>query len=225
MIPKIIVFTGVDGSGKTTHAKLVADYFQKKSIAVGFAQQFAPNVLTKSILKKTAPAFKKLERSASNKSYFNLKNSDSDQQHFTKSLLRICANIRVICTGFYHTWIRILLNKSSSVIIFDRYFYDDLVKAKWMFGISNRLEEMLTHLVPKPFLIFYFDITVEKAWNREEDGATTLEQHRSKKEIYDAWIGKMKKRYNNFYQVNTEKEEKETHLKIISILEKSVGKE
>jgi thymidylate kinase len=225
MLPKVIVFTGVDGSGKTTQAKLVVDYFQKKGIAVGFVQQFAPNTLTKSILKNMWPALTKLERNASNKSYFTRKNSDSNQQHFLKSLLRICAVTRIICTGLDHTWIRILLNTPSSVIIFDRYFYDDLIKMKWMFDISDKLEEVLIRLVPKPFLIFYLDVPVEKAWNREEDGNTTLEQHRRKKEIYDNWFEKMKIRYKNFYRVTTEKEKKMTYLKIISTLEKLVGGE
>jgi dTMP kinase len=218
MLPKIIVFTGIDGSGKTTQAQLLVEHLQKKDIVVIFVQQFAPNKITKAILKKTAPTLKKLERNASNKPYFNQKNLT--YQPFLKSLLRRCALTRIICTGLIHTWPMILLNIFSSIIVFDRYFYDNLIKAKWMYGISDRLEGILIRLVPKPFILFYLDIPPEKAWNREKEGDTTLEQHRIKKEIYDEWFERMKKEYKNFYRVNTEREEKKTHFEIISILKR-----
>lgn len=223
MLPKIIVFTGIDGSGKTTQAQLLVEHLQKNDIVVSFVQQFAPNKITKAILKKTAPTLKKLERNASNKPYFNQKNST--HQPFLKSLLGMCALTRIICTGFVRTWSKVLLNIFSSVIVFDRYFYDDLVKAKWMYGISDRLDEILVHFVPKPFLVFYLNIQPENAWEREMDGDTTLVQHRMKKEIYDEWFERMKKEYESFYRANTEKEVKETHFEIVSVLEMSEGEE
>lgn len=221
MLPKIIVFTGIDGSGKTTQARILTKYLQKRDIAVSLVQQFAPNKLIKIILKNTAPFFIKMERNASNKTYFNRENSTN--QSFLKSVLRMCALTRIVCMGFTRTWVKLLLNVSSSIIVSDRYFYDDIIKAKWMYGISNRFDRMLMCLVPKPFILFNLDILPEKAWKRETDGNTTLEQHRIKKEMYDEWFERIKKKYKNFYIVNAEKEIVDTHFEIVNLLEASDG--
>ena len=216
---KVTVFTGIDGSGKTTQVQLLVDYFRKKGIKVKSVQQFAPDPLEKPFLRIAAPALKKLERSASNKTYFEQKNSNRGS--FLKSLLRICNVARIVCRGVIHTRGGIISNRSQT-IIFDRYFYDALIKVKWMYGISDRLEKALMKLVPQPFLLFYLDVPAEEAWNREKDGDTTLDQHRWKKQLYDEWFEKIGKKHKNFYRVDVEGDENKTHLEIISVLRKAM---
>lgn len=223
MIQRIIVLTGIDGAGKTVQSQLLVDHFRKKGEQSRLVQQFAPSSLEKPLLKIAGPMLKKLERYASNKPYF--KQQNIDRESFLKLLFRICSITRIVCRGFIRSRGSILSNRASSIIIFDRYFYDEIIKIKWMYGISDRLERTLMKLVPKPFLLIYLDVAAERAWARETDRETTLEQHRFKKEIYDAWFGKMKKINGNFYRVDIESNENETHLEIISILKKSKGEE
>lgn len=205
---------GVDGSGKTTHANLLYDYLQKCSVPVKCVRQFSYNLrIANSLLQKLAPILKKLERGVSNKSYFNPNGSSSSKQSFFRTFLRNCAMIYTICTGIYRTFSKILLNRSQT-IIFDRYFYDDIIKAKWMFGLSVGIEEKLMKLVPSPSFLFYIDLSAEEAWARLVDRDITVEQHRRKKETYDEWFERMEKKNKNFFRINAEKDVELTHRKI-----------
>ena len=217
MFPKVIVITGVDGSGKTTQAQLLLNYFQQKGISVGFTQQFdSETVLGILILKKIGHNLIKLERSVSDESYFNSDNLKGGSP--LKIVLKILAEIRIILMGLYHTWVKILKNRKMSLLIFDRYFYDDVNKAKWMYNLSKRIEKLAIKFVPKPAFLFYLDVPVEIAWNREIDSSTTLEQHIKKKEIYDRWFSNMCENHKNFYKICTDKEVGQNHVEIINIL-------
>ena len=217
MFPKIIVITGVDGSGKTTQAQLLVNYFRQKGISVGFTQQFdSETALGKSILKKMGHNLIKLERSVSNESCFNSNNLKHGS--LLKSVLKFFAEIRIILMGLYHTWVKILKNRKKAILIFDRYFYDDLNKTKWMYNLSNRIEKLAIKFVPKPAFLFYLDVPVEIAWDRERDGDTTLKQHIKKKEIYDEWFDNIYKNHKNVYKICTDKEARQNHIEIMNIL-------
>ena len=222
MFPKIIVITGVDGSGKTTQAQLLVNYFRQKGISVGFAQQFdSETVFGKSILKKMGHNLIKLERSVSDEPYFNSNNLKHGSP--LKTSLKFLAEIRIILMGLYHTWVKILKNRKMAILIFDRYFYDDLNKAKWMYSISHRVEKLAIKFVPKPTFLFYLDISAEIAWNRETEGNTTLEQHIKKREIYDEWFNDIYKNQKKKYKICTDKEPYQNHIEIINILKNKTG--
>lgn len=208
---KIIAFMGIDGSGKTTHVDILYNSLQRDGVSAKRARQLSCNLRISSLLlKKLAPILKKLERGVSNKSYFNQTDSSSSKQSFFRTFLRICAAVYTICTGFYRTVSKIALNKSQ-VIIFDRYFYDDILKAKWMFGLSDRIEQKLMNFIPSPSLLFYLDLPVEQAWARLVDRDITVEQHRMKKETYDEWFERMEKENKNFVRINADRDVELTH--------------
>lgn len=125
--------------------------------------------------------------------------------------------------GLYHTWVKILKNRKMSLLIFDRYFYDDVNKAKWMYNLSNRIEKLAIIFVPKPAFVFYLDVPAEIARDREIDGDTTLEQHIKKKEIYDEWFDNIYKNHKNVYKICTDKEAYQNHIEIINILKNETG--
>ena len=222
MFPKVIVMTGIDGSGKTTQAQLLVNYFRQKGISVGFTQQFnSETVLGKLILKKVGHGLIKLERSVSNESYFNSNNLKHES--LLKTALKFFAEIRIILMGLYRTWVKILKNRKMSLLIFDRYFYDDVNKAKWMYNLSNQIEKLAIIFVPKSAFVFYLDVPAEIARDREIDGDTTLEQHIKKKEIYDEWFDNIYKNHKNVYKICTDKEAYQNHIEIINILKNETG--
>jgi len=219
ILPKIIVITGVDGSGKSTQARLLANYLKQKGFSVSLVQQFASETdFGKIILEKLGSKLIKLERDVANKSLFN---SDIPKHKPPiKMPLRFLAEIRIILTGLYHTWIKIWKNRKKSILVFDRYFYDDILKIKWMYGLRDQIERKFIKVVPKPTILFYLDIPAENAWKREKDGNTTLEQHITKKQIYDKWFDNASKTYKNFYRVSTDKEKYQSHSEIINLIKK-----
>ena len=216
MIPKIIVVTGVDGSGKTTQTQLLVNYFRQEKKSVGFAQQFNSETLFgKSVLKKIGGDLIKLERRVSDEPHFN--SNTLKRGSALKTILRFFAIIRIVVIGLYHTWVKIFKNRNESMLIFDRYFYDDLIKVRWMYNISSRLENIFAYFVPKPTFLFYLDIPADIAHDREIGGDTTLEQHKKKKEIYDEWFDKISKTQKNAHKIYTNMDPHEVLIEIISI--------
>jgi len=217
ILPKIIVITGVDGSGKSTQARLLVDYLKQKGPSVNLVQQFASeSIFGKIILEKLGSKLIKLEREIATKSLFNSENLEYKSP--VKKLLRFLAEIRIILTGLYHVWIKIWKNRKKSILVFDRYFYDDILKIKWMYGLHDQAERKLTNMVPKPAILFYLDIPAETAWKREEDGSTTLEQHIKKKYVYDKWFNNISENYKNFHRISTDNDVYHSHTEIINLL-------
>ena len=221
MFPKIVVVTGVDGSGKTTQTQLLKKFFQQKGVTVGLVQQFdSETIFGKEILKKMGPYLIQLERGVSDKSYFN-KNTNK-RKSFAKRVFKFFALNRILIVGFYHTWIKILKNREKTILIYDRYYYDDLIKAKWMYNVSNRIEAVVLKFVIQPSILFYLDVPPEIACSREFDGDTTLEQHIVKKEMYDEWFELLKKRQKNVHKINTNQDPQQSHNEIISVINTEV---
>ncbi len=213
MMPKIIVITGIDGSGKSTQAHLLKKYLEEIGAKVEITHQFAPETLFGRIL---------LSRIGTN--LMQLEKNTSKLSNPSNTLLRLItffAKIEILLMGIFHTWVKILKNRKNEFIIFDRYFYDNIIKVRWMYGLSNKIRELLEKIVPKPYILFYLDVPAEIAWEREKNGSTTLEQHIKKKNIYDEWFREASKIYRNFYKISTNKEKYLCHIEIIDLFKKS----
>jgi len=182
--PKIIVITGIDGSGKTTISSLLATEIQRRNKKVKIVQQFAPNFIAKKIINRYGSKLISFERNVSDNQIFY---SESRNESLTKTIFRKLAIFRIISFGFLHTITNFISNIDADVIVSDRYFYDNILKINWMYDNSYN-PKWLSTLVPKPCLIVYLDVPAEVGWNREIEGNTTLEQHISKKKVYDEFF-------------------------------------
>jgi len=215
-IPQIIVLTGIDGSGKTTQSQLLKDYLDNNT-RVAFVQQFSSETkVGEYLISKYANTLIACERDVAKDCFQG--ESDNKSRSIRKYFLKFFAEFRVIITGLFHTWIKILRNYNSDIIIFDRYYFDDINKVIWLYNTSLNVERIAYKLVPSPNIVIYLNTSPKIAWQREQDCNTTLEQHICKKDVYDNWF-KRHKNKDNYYEIYVEHGIKEIQNKIVEIVE------
>lgn len=212
-MPQIIVLTGIDGSGKTTQSQLLKEYLDS-NIRVAFVQQFSSETkIGAHLISKYANKLIACERCVAEDQFHEKPAARSRirKKHF----LKVFAEFRIIITGLFHTWVKILRNYNSDIIIFDRYYFDDTNKAIWLYNMPLSVERITYKLVPPPDMLIYLNASPEIAWQREQDCNTTLEQHILKKDVYDNWF----KRHNhkNYYEIRIENGIKEIQHEIVEI--------
>jgi len=136
----LITFCGLDGSGKTTMIKLLAEYLQTMNL---------PVVLTK----------QPTDFVRSSKMFRTFMDTPNHEEYDYRSLSLLCASDRV---QHCNREILPLLN-SGHVVISDRYFYSCLANLrargykqdKWIYEVSS--------MIPKPDLAFFMDLEVDTA--------------------------------------------------------------
>jgi|GEM_PF-5413440 len=138
---KVIAFSGVDGSGKTTQAKAITAFIKKQGSAVEYVHIFSPRQTVMSRIHEQCLVnwlliwIRKLKNNS-----------------FTIPLkigLRI-ANVIIDSWLFQSSWRK----KRVDVVICDRYFYDVLAVLAFDFPRWNRLIIASSRVVRKPDHIF-----------------------------------------------------------------------
>ncbi|MCU4975383.1 hypothetical protein OB955_22045 [Halobacteria archaeon AArc-m2/3/4] len=198
MKTKIIVITGIDGTGKTTQSEYLKNFLNKECDKTATkSHQFASGPIMKQIMLKHGELLKKLERGTSSN------NENSNRKRPLSDLLTLMAALRILSTGVSHTWTRIIKNKKSEFIVFDRYFYDVLIKLSWMYDIDVSRIKVFEKLVPKPDLILVLDSPGEIALERETDDDLTLEQMTNKRETYKEYFNNELETTDKYYKLDT----------------------
>ncbi len=153
----LIAFSGMDGSGKTTLAKKLKTYLEKKSYSVYFkhAHGYAISQNSFAIDEQNIKRFRWLFMLLS--PYVLI---DSWLTHLLKY--------------------RPILNKKT--LICDRYFYDKIARLIYYGIISKTLSKMYLYLLPKPDVVFVLDVGEKKAITRKKE--YSLNQARNFRDIY-----------------------------------------
>ena len=208
----LVAIIGVDGTGKTTHARMIADDFRKRGYAASYIWTRGSFRLSKPLL---ALAITLLKPSSSTKIH---KSASNVKRRYVKpnSLL---GKILTILLIFEHaTQIRseLFLRKfSSNAIIFDRYLHDTLVDSLCNYSQDNNrfFSKLLLNTVelfaPKPDLIVLLETTPYNILRRrpEED----LETIKLKSQIYKLWS----KRWSAYVLDTEQCTIKRNHLKLL----------
>jgi thymidylate kinase len=154
MVKKVfIVLTGIDGSGKTTHAVSLSKELQRETINSIY---FRPRGIT------IIPTFLRgLLKSYPNLSPRNVAMSKKADNFSGRNILRalfLTIPFWIYALIVYYAWIRPL--RSKKVVICDRYFFD------WFYNLWGNASIALTHLLPKPDIVFLLDVPVNIAFSR-----------------------------------------------------------
>ncbi len=177
----IVVFTGVDGSGKTTQAEFLRDALCERGIDARYEHLTGPNLsVTQKIKDRVGEAFLDREDKA------QLSNNSPEKENSSSSLKTFQPmGLFFLYRGTWQSWYNIVTNRDADIIILDRYLYDDLVRVNWKYRYDADGLAKLKHLVPDPDLVFWLDARPDIAWERESGGRTTPTQHQEKRECVE----------------------------------------
>lgn len=222
------MITGIDGSGKTTQTELLTESLRSEGVNVSSASQFSSGFFLRAITSRFGQKLVKLEKSTATQDYIyeyqknggNSRDLINDLGGFFRRIIALVSIFRIVTTGLAHTWMRVLINANSSVIVFDRYFYDTQIKTMWMYRIRGERMKFLSRLIPKPTMIFYLEIDAEDAFERETDDDVTLEQLVKKKEIYDDYFNNLETAGKRVYRIPTGRPLKEVHNSMKGVVER-----
>lgn len=190
MSSRLIVITGIDGSGKTTQAKLLVERLEKEGSEVSYVwSRWVPSFLR--------PLVKKLKRDEvecpeeTNKNIHSLKKI---KQIILKNQL-----IQWLWLGIFFidyglqifVKIRTQLFFKNKIIVSDRIYYDSLIDQ--VIGLGKSKEWLIHNLnsfwmrifFPKPDMVIYIDCPEDVAFSRKQDIFTPdIEYHRTRRNLY-----------------------------------------
>ncbi len=171
--PRMLVFSGLDGSGKSTQAEILALRLQREGYAVRTAwSRWEPMV--------SAPLIR-LAKSHLRASY---KVRDEDYENFTAAKRKKMKSTwrrqlwQVMVWGEYACQIRsrVLVHlKRGTGVICDRYVYDTMIDVAINFSTPpEQIVELMNHpflgMFPKPSKVILIDIDPETGSARKNDG-------------------------------------------------------
>lgn len=166
----IVVFTGIDGSGKTTQAELLRDALLEEGIDAQYEHLTGPNLKSLQILKShVAESFLDKEEKVQ-------LNSNDNKSESMKPI-----GLFFLYRGIWQSWYNVVSNWNADVVILDRYLYDDLVRVHWKYAYAENRLSKLTSLVPEPDIIFRLDVKPEIGQNRESGRVKPLEIYEQKR--------------------------------------------
>lgn len=171
----IISFSGLDGAGKTAQINRLLEHYCTLGARIGSVYSIFPEIRYHSVaeLKTLYEYLRHFDvihlrfRLNSNKNSFIM--SRLEKQTPPKRILAIMAAIQG-----YHDHLSLYRNvicplvKSNKTIIFDRYYYDELV-FKHVYGCPKSLLNAFYKRTMEPNLKFYIHIPVEKCIERNKE--------------------------------------------------------
>lgn len=138
---RIVVFLGVDGSGKST--------------------------LINSIVKKNRDKFKKIHF---NPDYFRKKKEQIINPHLKKKRGRIFSLLKIIYWVINNQIFRILNYNSNKIYFFDRYIYDVIIDPlRYRFSLPNKLIKLIIKFIIRPDLIILLTGNPNKIYSRKKE--------------------------------------------------------
>jgi len=150
----VVSFSGIDGTGKTTHATKLVEIFKNMAIPCQYARCiFEPKI--------SYPFM----------AFVYLVTGGYRRKDYHKSkILRKTWNYIIILDFIYIylTKVKIPLLMSKSVIC-DRYVYDLIVSLRYNGLYNERASKILLKLIPKPDLVFILDIPEDVSNLRKDD--------------------------------------------------------
>ena len=169
-----IIFSGLDGSGKSTQAKLMESFFLKHKISCSYLWMRSPNLLTIPLIvifKLLKISYSKKTKSGKMIGVTNLEKHKTFQKIWKKILffdLKFVSRYKI--TSLIH---------ACKVPILDRFIIDtlvDLVIDTNDESIIDELGKQFFSLLPQNSKLFFLDITPQLSYERNlEESITVLE--------------------------------------------------
>lgn len=183
---KLICFTGVDGSGKTTLAKELVKIMNEK----GVQYKYVYGRLEPFILKPFIMTGRKIFLRGTNMfedygRYSSTKNNAIKRHSFLFTVYRYILLFDYFLQLLFRVRLPFMLGKN---IVCDRYVYDTVitdlsVDMNYSKSEIRKLIRLFFYLAPKPDLAFLIDLPEEIAFQRKDD-TPSIEYLRERRNIY-----------------------------------------
>jgi thymidylate kinase len=188
--PLLICFTGIDGSGKTTQAKLLLDWMEARGVRATYVWSRGEMLAVRRLLLN-------LGRRAVGTSTQQIKSEPKAFQSYQQNKGRLKKNPAIRLLWSLLTRIEHLMQirrdittelNAGHVVICDRYLWDSILdlaflhkkEPAWLFSGLNR---WMWNFVPQPAVTFFLDIPPEEAMLRKDD-ITAFEEVRGRAVYY-----------------------------------------
>ncbi|TKJ17341.1 hypothetical protein CEE44_02290 [Candidatus Woesearchaeota archaeon B3_Woes] len=190
--PKLIVLIGLDGSGKSTHAKNIIKFLNKNNFKTKYLH--LPSVVPLNIIVKERESHKSNNKNNSKKSL----------------LISFLRQIAFVIGIYYIIFFKIIPNiLLGRIIVSDRWFYDELVHLKYINMCT--FPRLYKFLIPHPSLLISLSINPKTAMKRKPDEEEKY--YIKKNDLYNSLLKNLK--YENILsnEVNATKKNIEKRLK------------
>lgn len=172
----LVVFTGIDGSGKTTQARLLFESLKKDNIEVSFIRSKWEPFLLRPFIKRWR---KRGASDSSNPESKTVNNKKRKNKLLSNRIVRILWLYAFLVDYGLQIFLKISSRMfNSGVLISDRIYYDSIIdqavnlrENKNM--LFNRLDSFwMNCLFPKPNTVLYIDCPEDVAFLRKKDDYT-----------------------------------------------------
>jgi thymidylate kinase len=191
---KLIVLMGLDGSGKTTQAELVAKWLSGRGTPAEVVWMRGESYLTLPVLRlgKTllrAPKEAKRGDGAHTGGDYGQYVS-SKQSLFRNSVLRALWRCLALVDFYLSMWTAFRkLKRETRVVVLDRYIYDTLIDIDSAFRargaeLDRMLASRFVKRFPQPDRVILIEISPEEAMKRKDD-IPSIDYLRERQVLYD----------------------------------------
>ena len=181
---KLICFTGIDGSGKTTLAKLLVDSIKKQSVKCTYTYGRCKCRIAMPFFLLGKFLFLKGGDTKNYSEYSNTKKEAVEKHPILSSLYQ---NV-ILFDYFFRILIKIIFPMMlGKIVVCDRYVYDtvinDIPRSDNNIGNIRRLLKKCFRIAPKPDIAFLIDMPEEIAYQRKND-TPSIGYLRERRKIY-----------------------------------------
>jgi thymidylate kinase len=182
---KLINIIGIDGSGKTTLAKSLADDLKTtdNSVHYRYCQYFAKLLYPIKLLAKLS-VMRKTDEFDDYNHYNRTKKATSSRFPMLANIYAFTWLIDYISQVFFKVTVPILFGKK---LIIDRYIFDIAVNLSLTtnneIGYAEKLIRFFFILAPRPDLVVFIDLPEEVAYGRKDD-IQSIEYLKERRERY-----------------------------------------
>jgi thymidylate kinase len=185
----VVAFTGPDGSGKSTQVSLLARRLERSGLKVECVHQYEPVTeivrRVKQALRSVDPALQSAFVSPGTISSQDRPEVTPSRGHFRQLEAAILSRAVVLwwlLAGCWRQGFHVLAH-SCDVVIMDRCFIDELVRAQWKLQLGRSLGRGLMRLTPSPDIVFELTVEEAVAWNRKKAQNMARAQYGSKRSV------------------------------------------
>lgn len=182
---KLINIIGIDGAGKTTLAKALANELNRSDgkVAYKYCQYFAKLLYPLKFLAKIT-VMRKTDEFKDYNSYNQTKKSTSSRYPFLANIYALTWLVDYAFQVFFKISLPLMIGKK---LVIDRYIYDIALNLSLttnnQISYAHRLINSFLRIAPIPDLVVFIDLPEEVAFSRKDD-IQDIEYLRERRERY-----------------------------------------